>query len=292
MKTTAAVLALALCLFPLRAGAESFASWSAKAAKAEKRGDAVGALEAYAGALRLWTKKDGKKAKAKILTARARLYVQSGSSEAALKDLETSLKLDPTSSATHYRKGRIELDLGNTSDAISAFYKATKLNLNYREAYLYRGFAYQRQGDASFAKEDFKTACRFGLKAACTEAARAKALAASAGGAEGFQAASGPVDEGVTTLKKPAKKRAAKPKGDWKACVDGLSACIDAGSSFGDCVSKAKSCEEAPGAGCCPQECLTRYNELVDQGSKDSETGLSEAGAFRQVFAEKPNCSE
>ncbi len=154
---TALSLAITLLLAagaPLAARAESFASMTAKAEKAEKRHDAVAAIEDYGNALHLWKNSDGKKAKAKVLAARATLYQASGSAEAALADLSAALKLDAKTSSYFYRRGRIYYDLGRDNDAISDFYKATQLNLEYKQAYLYRGFAYERSGDSKFARED------------------------------------------------------------------------------------------------------------------------------------------
>ncbi len=286
MKAAFAIVILALSAAAPAARAESFASWSSKAQKAEKRGDAAEAVEDYNNALRMWKSAEGKKAKAKVLTARGWLYAATGSTDKALEDFSASAKLDANNSLTFFRKGRVQFDQGRYSDAISNFYKATKLNLNYREAYFYRGYAYEKQGDAQFAREDYKTACRLGLKAACSEAARAKAQAAlAAGKSDAFEAAPAEPEKqrAVVEVKKARKKP--RYQLDWPACLSSLNACVDAGGAFGDCVKQAKLCESAPENGCCPKDCVRRYNESVDQ------SGMSEAEAFRTVFVEKPSCT-
>jgi tetratricopeptide (TPR) repeat protein len=303
MKTTlrlALVISLAVAL-PRGARAESFASMSAKAQKADKAHDAMSALEDYGEALHLWKKSDGKKAKAKVLAARAAIYEASGSAEAALADLSAAVKVETKTSTYFYRRGKIYYDMGRDTEAISDFYKATQLNLEYKQAYLYRGFAYERSGDAKFAREDYRTACKLGLKEACTQAARAKALAAAAAGpaSENFQAAQAqaPVVHGPVEVKKGRKRRAYKL--DWKACLDGLTACTDAGGAFSPCVYKAPVCEKQPVAGCCPQECVTRFRRMVDDTSvthynkETTETDLNSEGAsFREVFNEDSTCAK
>lgn len=280
---------MAAVLFALAAapaGAESFASWSSKA---EKQRDPVAAIEAYTNALRLWKKSDGKKAKAKTLAARAKLYADAGSNDAALRDLSSAIKLDDKTAAYFFRRGRLRYDLGRDSEAISDFYKATHLNLEYRDAYLYRGLAYQRQGDAAFAREDFKTACRLGLKEACAKTPKAAKSARSASGADGFEAAE-------DSAPPPKKKRSYKL--NWQACLDGLTACTDAGNAFGDCVGKAPICEDEPKAGCCPESCVTNFRRLAgsappaaQEGAQENEvSGGSEAEAFRQVFTPESTC--
>ncbi|MBI3551875.1 MAG: hypothetical protein HY077_05100 [Elusimicrobia bacterium] len=278
-----------------RSSAESFASWSAKAEKAEKKHDTLSALEAYTNALRLWKKGDGKKPKAKLLAARAALYASSGSPEPALKDFSDAVRLDDKSAPIFYNRGRLELDMGRTSDAVTDFYKAAKLNLGYKEAYFYRGLAYERQGDVKFAREDYKTACRLGLKQACSAGARAKAQEAQAArpAPDAFEAASPPepVKRSSAEVKKPRRKRAYKL--DWQACLDALAACTDGGGAFGDCVKQAPVCEASTAKGCCPHDCVKKFNELVDQGTRAAEEGgQSEASAFREVFGETPSCAK
>src|ERR1035437_5086780 len=137
MKTAFAIMLLAFSAAAPAARAESFASWSSKGQKAEKKGDAAEAVEDYNNALRMWKSAEGKKAKAKVLTARGWLYATTGSADKALSDFNAAAKLDSSNPLIFFRKGRVELDQARFSDAISNFYKATKLNLNYREAYFY-----------------------------------------------------------------------------------------------------------------------------------------------------------
>ena len=175
--------------------------------------------------------------------------------------------------------------MGRSSDAISDFYKATQLNLSYREAFFYRGVAYERQGDVKFAREDYKTACKLGYRQACNEAARAKAKATLATESQGeqFEATTAPPERRIVEIKKPERPRLRKH--DFQACIDSLTACADSGTGFADCVKQALVCEKSPSKGCCSQECIDRYHSLVDRRQE------SEGAAFRQVFSPQSSCA-
>ena len=176
---------LSLAVMPwLLAGtaqADSFPSWYAKAQKAEARHDDEDALQAWSNALHLWKSTDSKPKKARALAARAALYEKKGEWEAALEDLSGALKLATKDAVLFRRRGVVYLEHGQTSEAISDFYKATALKPDYSEAFFDRGRAYAAQGDAEFSKEDLRTACHLGFQKACTKAAPAKGSAKSKG---------------------------------------------------------------------------------------------------------------
>lgn len=318
MKTRGALILLALVLLsPGPARADSFASWAAKAERARKSRDDNAAIGAYTSSLLLWKKSDGKKAKVKVLSGRAELYAKSGEARKALRDLSAALELDFKSPALYHSRGKIHLALSNPSSAISDFYKAVALDLNFKDAYLDRARAYEMQGDIPFAKEDYKTACRLGLKNACALAKTAgkkraepppkpivssvqlvKKSAAAPKAAEVQKPA--PV---VETKPEPAPEAAPPPQAqalaappapsptparpDFSACRRGLNACVERGDGFGSCVQKAAACEDAPEnppEGCCPRACVKQFSARVDADE-------SEAQAFREVFAPKSRCA-
>lgn len=172
MRIPRAALPLALAaLLPGTAAAESFSSWAAKAERALKKKDQAEAISAYTNALSAWKKSDGKGAKAKALTARAGLHEKGGDLEKAVKDLGEALAIETKSAALYHRRGKLYMRLSSPSNAITDFYKAIGLDINMKEAYLDRGEAYEQEGDAQFAREDYKTACNLGLKKACAKAA-------------------------------------------------------------------------------------------------------------------------
>jgi tetratricopeptide (TPR) repeat protein len=156
------------------AQADSFPSWYAKAQKAEAGRDDEAALQAWSNALRLWRPTDSKPKKAQALAARAAIYEKKGEWQAALGDLSGALKLKAKDAVLFHRRGVLCLEHGRTSEAISDFYKATALKLDYSETFFDRGRAYESQGDAEFSKEDFRTACHLGLQKACAKARLSK----------------------------------------------------------------------------------------------------------------------
>ncbi len=244
------------------AWADSMAIQTAKAAKALKKGDDAAALEAYSNALRLWTKKDGNKARASLLADRAAVHEKSGDWEAALQDLGKALSLQPKNPRLLHRRGKANLEKGEAARALDDFYKAIALDINFRDAYFDRARAYELQGDAKFAREDYRAACRLGSKKACVilNPALAKPKA------------------------KPGRsKPKPKKKVDFGACLAALEACAQEGGSYSNCVGRAEVCGDDAKAGCCPAECSLSYKKQVNGGK-------SEAAAFRETFNLEAPC--
>lgn len=273
----------ALFLLAASAHAASFEALSAKAEKALKKGESGAALEYYTQALGSWKKNDGTAAKVKVLRARADLRERESEFDGALADLTAALKLQPKSGALHRRRGELYLRLSKPSAAISDFYKAASINLEDREAYFGRGVAYELQGDMKFAEEDFRTACRLGLKKACGNAAEAKKKIlrplseTSAEFTQTQENRRGPVE-----IRRERQKR--RYKLDFDACLARLDACLEEGEAFGACVRKSPVCEKSPGEGCCPAACAKEYERLT-AGDR------SEAAAFREVYKPGAKCS-
>jgi len=252
---------------PLRA--ESFLSWSAKAEKAERRNDADAALEAWSNALRLWKPEDGRKKKARALAARAALCDKKGDWDEAAASLAAALQLETKDAVLFFRRGRIYLEHGKAAEAISDFYKATKLKPDYGEAFFDRARAYDLQGDPKFAREDYRTACRLGLRKACVQAGAARAPAGAA--------------RDIPAPEAPAAGAAEPLSPDFRACIGRLSKCIANGESYGACVARARLCEEDSRKGCCPQGCVKLFQKLAN--------ARSEAQAFREVFRPQSACA-
>src|SRR5947209_2090284 len=94
-----------------RAKAESFSSWSAKARAAAQKKQDDKAIEAYASALRLWEKRDGRKAKARALTERASLYEKRQLWDKALKDLSSALAVEPKEADLYDARGKLRFKM-------------------------------------------------------------------------------------------------------------------------------------------------------------------------------------
>jgi tetratricopeptide (TPR) repeat protein len=268
--------------------ADSFMPWFAKAEKAQRRKDDETALQAWSNALHLWKPSDGKTKKAHALSERAALYEKKGEWEAAMADLCVAIKISSKDAALFHRRGRLYLEHEKTADAISDFYKATALKLDYAEAFFDRGRAYDAQGDARFAHEDYQTACRLGLKPACDKIKAVKrpankkpAKPALASVTLPPKSAPKPVAEEIPAA--PATDDGSSASPDWKACIARVSACAKKGSSYGECVARAKICENSPMEGCCPRGCVALFKKLVDDSS--------EAEAFREVFTPGNPCA-
>ncbi len=148
-------------------GAESFASLADKARRAERRHDAGEAIQAWSEALRLWKPADGKKKKSQAFAARAAQREKKGKWEEAARDLGEAVKMEPKNAALHHRRGLLFLDHSRPSEAISDFYKAAKIKPDFAENFFDRARAYELQSDSQFAREDYRAACRLGLKKAC-----------------------------------------------------------------------------------------------------------------------------
>ncbi len=238
--------------------AESFQAWSALAARQEKEKKAEQAQISYSNALSTWKPSDGKKARAKALCARGALRDRSGNKSAALVDYTDCLALDGRRAKIFHRRGQLRLERGEIVQAIDDFYKATSLDIRLGEAYADRARAYESQGDAGFAREDYKHACEYGVMAACQK----------------FQKPSAP-----TT---PNKIAAAAPR--FEDCLSSLAGCADSGRPFSACVESAIPCERKSIKGCCPSTCLTEHR-------KKMASGTSEGQAFRETFFPRAACA-
>jgi hypothetical protein len=311
-----------------RAQADSFPSWFAKAQKAEARHDEDAALQAWSNALHLWKSTDSKPKKAQALAARAALYEKKGDWEPALKDLSGALKIDTKDAGLFHRRGDLYLEHGKTAEAISDFYKATALKLDYSEAFFDRGRAYEAQGDAEFSKEDFRTACHLGLQKACAKAGVSKGSAKSkskskskvpAGGSP-HGAAAPPPAASVQTSSAPAGAAAAPPAS--RASSDTAPSEISVGSTveelptgeaaipeespqeapepdFNSCINRIRSCSEN---GNSYSICVSRTRLCETEPKKGccphdcvvlfkkTLNTKSEAEAFREVFTPKSSC--
>lgn len=277
------ILAAVLLAAAAPARGESFAAWAAKGDKLQKKGDAEGAVGAYSQALKLWRKKDGKAAKAKVLASRAALYERSRSFSEAVADLVAAAAISTRTASYFYRAGRDYLELNQPSEAITYFYKATRLNLNYKEAYYDRARAYEATGDPQFAREDYKTACRLGVKAACGRGAALKSGAKPAAPAvDEFALPAEAKPRGPVEVRRKAPRVVKASVQNFSACLAGLNQCVEDGGTFGDCVGQAAVCEKGAKSGCCPENCVKSFKVLVNS--------KSEAESFREVFKPKSAC--
>ena len=279
LRALAVVAAAWLAAGPARA--DSFLSWYAKAEKAALRKDDGAALQAWSNALYLCTRSDGKAKKARALSARAALHERRGDWPAALDDLAAALPLDSKNAALYYRRGHLRLEHGLIADSIGDFYKATSLKLNYAEAFFDRGRAYESQGDALFAREDYQSACRLGLTKACGQNSTAKPPETKKVAPPKPAATAAPKPPPAVPKAAPAAAPAAPV--DMRACIGRLSACADNGGSYGTCVARAALCEADPKRGCCPKKCVDLFQKLAD--------AKSEASAFREAFTPKNACA-
>ncbi len=284
MKAVPALLALCLALTGSLARAESFDSWYAKAEKAKKRGDWDAAAEAYTAALSFWKKSNGKPAKARLLSSRAAVYERKQDWERSVADLSQAVLISSRTASLYYRLGSDYLELSKPSEAITHFYKAVRLNLNYKEAYLGRATAYEQLGDAKFAREDYRMACRLGSQKACAIVRPPKPKKKAAPARRTQAAGPAPRDESLgVEVSRAGTSQVFKL--DFRACVRGLNACVDSAGTFGDCVKKAKICETSPRKGCCPEACVKEFNSMTFEDR-------SEADAFRELFSPKSQCSK
>lgn len=275
-------LLLLLLVLPACASAQSFEATVAKAEKARKRGESESAIEHYSTALKVWHRSDGTRAKAAALRARADLFERSTEFERALADLTAALKLQPKNGPLLRRRGELFLRLNRPAQAITDFYNATAVNLEDKDAYFGRGVAYELQGDIKFAHEDYRTACRLGMKSACKNAADAKKkLLRPLSEVPEFEEISqkGPR---IVEVKKPKKKR--RYVLDFQACLDGLNGCLEEGDSFGVCVRRHPVCEHKADPGCCPSACVKEFEQRA-------ASELSEAQAFREIYRPDAPCS-
>ncbi|MBI5246737.1 MAG: hypothetical protein HY923_06115 [Elusimicrobia bacterium] len=290
------------------ARAESCKSWAARGSREEREKDPKAAAASYTTALSLWEDGDGAAAKAKVLCARGSIREKDGDDAEAINDFGACLAIDKKNAKVFHRRGLLYVKAGKTSAAIGDFYKAIALDIRFGQAYLDRARAYESQNELGFAREDYRHACEFGVKAAC---AKAKALAPKtsskkkgeakgapktgepesepeaneAGGAPGA-VEEAPAAELVDETPAPKKKKSSGsgyylPK--YRDCLEALNTCVDAGDSFGTCVSKAPNCDKKTVRGCCPATCLKAYQKAINRS-------VSEAEAFREHFAPDASC--
>jgi hypothetical protein len=280
-------LAFSLALLVSLGHGQSFESWAAKAERAQKKGESPVAIDYWGNALRIWRPAEGKGRRVKALSARSSLYAATGNAEAALSDLDEALKLDPRNAKILDQRGSLHLSGGRLDAAVSDFYAATKAASGYGPAYFHRAQAYDSQGEKLFAAEDFKTACRLGVKEAC---AASKAAAAAAppstrkGGSGGSKPAAETADDAADPP--PAGQAHSKPAPvNLAACRAALSACMDRPTSLDICVKKARVCENSPEKGCCPLDCLQLFQRSANDDKSDSEL-------FREIFSPKGSCRD
>lgn len=205
------------------------------------------------------------KVTAKTLAASAALHEKNQDWNSAVKDLSKAIALDGKNPKLFHRRGQDYLNLGNPSKAIDDFYKAVQLKLDFKEAYFDRGRAYEMKGDEKFAKEDYRSACKLGLKKACAPhpaAPKAKE-------------------------KSPPSQKATRPAPtlNFSACLKSLAGCLETGATYDACVLNAKLCDAKMKAPCCPTACVEQYK-------KNLSAGDSEAAAYRAVFTAKSGCAQ
>lgn len=205
------------------------------------------------------------KVTAKTLAASAALHETNQDWTSAVKDLAKAIALDGKNPKLFHRRGQAYLNLGNPSKAIDDFYKAVQLKLDFKEAYFDRARAYEMKGDEKFAREDYRSACKLGLKKACAPHATVS----------------------KNTEKNPPLIKAARPapKLNFSACLKSLTNCLETGSSYDACVLNAKLCDEKMKAPCCPTSCVEQYKKKLNAGD-------SEAAAYRAVFTAKSGCAQ
>lgn len=288
-------LALMIAFFAAApARAESFKSWAARGAREQRENDPKAAFSSYSNALTMWDDGDGSPAKAKVLCARAGLREKDGDDAGALGDLSDCLALDRKNAKGFHRRGVLLLKAGKAPAAIGDFYRAVALDIGFAQAYADRARAYESQGENGFAREDYRSACGLGVKAAC---AKAKALApkpAAKGKTKPHAAAadapadapSAAADSSAADASAPApaaKKKASPYRPKFKDCRAALDACVEKGGSFGACVRAAPSCDAKAVKGCCPAACLKAYQKALN-------LERSEAAAYREHFAPDAAC--
>jgi tetratricopeptide (TPR) repeat protein len=113
------------------------------------------ALQYYNNALRL------RPHSTEALYNRGLFLQESGNLDAAIKDYETILKIDPRYEDAHYNLGYIDLVIKKDyTSAISHFSDAIRINDQYVEAYYNRGLAYEFSGNPEAAQKDYHAALK------------------------------------------------------------------------------------------------------------------------------------
>lgn len=277
---------------------ESFKSWAARGAREEREKNPKAAFSSYSNALSLWDKGDGNAAKAKVLCARSSLREKDGDDAGALEDLSACLALGKKNAKGYHRRGLLRFKARKTQAAIGDFYRAIAIDIRFGQAYADRARAYESQSELGFAEEDYRQACRLGVKAACS---KAKALSPSPvvkGKAKAKRIAPPPEDDDTEAPSEPAPteppEEAAKPvpapaprpasyRPRFKDCLASLDRCVEKGDSFGACVRRAPDCDAKAVAGCCPGACLKAYQKSLNRDR-------SEAQAYREHFVPGAAC--
>jgi tetratricopeptide (TPR) repeat protein len=90
---------------------------------------------------------------------RGRLFARRGDFERAVKDYDESLRLRPTANA-FVNRAYAELQLKRTDDALKDFGEGIRLNPDHAQAYLNRGYLYSNKGDYRRAVADYDEAIR------------------------------------------------------------------------------------------------------------------------------------
>jgi tetratricopeptide (TPR) repeat protein len=83
------------------------------------------------------------------------VHLKNGDREAALEDIESSIRLVPTYGDAHFNLGNVAFSQGRFQEAVAAYSKAIDMGLTVPElAYHNRGSAYARLGDRARADAD------------------------------------------------------------------------------------------------------------------------------------------
>lgn len=88
---------------------------------------------------------------------RGTYWVDNNNLDGALKDLDKSIALSPSSEA-HYERGRLYEKLGNLTQAAEDYANSIQLNPNYAKPYLNQGILFARGGDMEKATTNFNKA--------------------------------------------------------------------------------------------------------------------------------------
>jgi tetratricopeptide (TPR) repeat protein len=91
-----------------------------------------------------------------------------GDLEDAIRLYSKAISLKPDSAPLYFVRGRAYRMRDQLDKAISDLTRAITLKPNYAEAYNHRGVAYIGKGDDHRALMDFRKACDFGSRDACT----------------------------------------------------------------------------------------------------------------------------
>lgn len=96
-----------------------------------------------------------------LYVSRARAYLQSGDTAAALHDCQSALELDPTSAAAHCQHGRALHEQRRFEDAVAAFGCALEVEPESALAHYYRAQSRLSMGDVPSAAADLNRAIEY-----------------------------------------------------------------------------------------------------------------------------------